>query len=148
MRKKDTALATGVEIFGASEEDAERLDAISRVWTESYLSGDLDRFIDLMRDDVVIMAEGQPTVRGKEAARAFFAPRVGRPDIRFHDTLHEIRVHGDWAYFLGDFVFESLQEGQDADGFRHRGRYFVLYARDENGDWKMFRDMDNALPAD
>ncbi len=55
-------------------------------------------------------------------------------------------MHGDWAYFLGDFVFESDGDpGQAA--FRHVGRYFVLYEKTSTGEWKMLRDMDNAMPA-
>ena len=136
-----------VAVTGASADDERKLRAISRIWVDSYLCGDLERFVALMHDDIVVMAQDEPTIRGKKAAREFFASRVGTPGVSFHDTLHEIRVHGDWAVFLGDFVFERAAQPDGTPARRRHGRYFVLYEKTATGEWKMLRDMDNALPA-
>ena len=135
-----------VNVVGGTPEDAEALRRISATWIDTYLAGDIDGFMELVADDIVVMAEHQPTQVGKAAAREFFAERVGRPGVRFIDDLKEIRVEGRWAYFRGDFVFELT----DADGQstqRHLGRYFVLYEKGDDGAWRMIRDMDNARPA-
>ena len=137
--------ADPVEVVGGTAEDAEALRRISARWIDTYLAGDIDGFMALVADDIVVMAEDQPTQVGKAAARAFFSQRVGRPGVRFIDDLKEIRVEGQWAYFRGDFVFE-MAAGNGQPARRHSGRYFVLYEKGQDGQWRMIRDMDNGRP--
>ncbi|MEM9302049.1 MAG: DUF4440 domain-containing protein [Pseudomonadota bacterium] len=133
-------------VVGASAEDADKLKAIYATWMESYNAGDLESFMGLLHDDVIVMAENQPTVAGKAAARAYFAARVGRPGVTFIDELLEIRVNGSWAYFRGDFTFESAPTETGGETHRARGRYLVLYEKGDDGEWRMLRDIDNGLP--
>lgn len=141
-----TGPAPAVDISGGSEEDRAALVAISEDWVEAYGNGDIELMMSLMHADAMVMAENQPTVRGYDAVRAYFAPRVGAPGITFTDDLQEIRIEGDWAFVRGEFVLEVAAREPDGQPFKRKGRYFVLYEKNDQGEWKMLRDIDNAAP--
>lgn len=138
--------AAAVDISGGTEQDRQRMVEIAQQWVSNYLDGDLDSMMTLMDEDAMIMAEGQATVRGTEAVRAFLATRVGQPGVRFHDDLQEIRIKGDWAFVRGAFALEVAPREEGQEPYRRKGRYLVLYEKNEAGEWLMLRDMDNAAP--
>lgn len=133
------------EVIGGSEADAVAFNKIYDTWVDGYVNGNLDGIVNILSEDVVIMAENQPTVKGKAAAREFFAPRVGRPGVSFTDDIQEVRINGDWGFVNGNFVIEIASKEAGKAPYVHSGRYFVLY-RKENGKWLVFRDIDNKMP--
>ena len=140
-----SAPAMAAEITGGSAEDRAAMQKISVKWLESYASGDLDGIMSVMHADAMVMPHNQPTSRGTEAVRNFFAGRIGRPGVEFIDNLQEIRINGDWAYVLGTFKLKIASGEADKPPYIHNGRYLVLYEK-VDGEWKMLRDMDNADP--
>jgi len=140
--------ATAADISGGTEADRERLQEISKQWIDAYVGGDLDGLMALMHEDAIVMAQGSPTVRGLDAVRAYFAPRIGSPGVTFTDDLQEIRISGDWAFVRGDFQLEVAPREEGGEPWRRNGRYFVLYEKTAGGDWKMLRDIDNDAPRD
>jgi len=138
--------AGAVEMVGGSEADRARMLEISQQWIDAYTSGDLDALMAIMHEDAMIMAHNQPTTRGTDAVREYFATRIGRPGVTFEDNLQEVRINGDWAFVRGTFRVEVAMPDPDKPPFVHNGRYLVLYEK-VDGDWKMLRDMDNADPA-
>ena len=146
MAESPAASAAGdVAVSGGSVADRERMAEISKDWLDAYASGDLEALMAIMHDDAMVMPHNQPTSHGLDEVREFFAGRIGRPGVTFRDNLQEIRINGDWAYVLGTFSLEIASEDADQPPFVHNGRYLVLYEK-VDGDWKMLRDMDNAVP--
>ena len=140
--------ASAAEISGGTPEDQQRMQEISKQWIDAYVGGDIDGIMSLMHEDAMIMAQGSATVRGLDAVRAYLAPRVGNPGVTFTDDLQEIRIAGDWAFVRGDFRLEVAPREEGGAGFTRNGRYFVLYEKTADGDWKMLRDIDNDAPKD
>ena len=134
------------EISGGTKADRDALLAIAEAWVEAYTDGDIDMMMSLMHEDAMVMAENQATVHGLEAVRAYFEPKLGAPGVSFTDQLEEIRINGNWAYVRGSFLLEVAPRGEDGEPYRRKGRYFVLYEKNETGEWKMLRDIDNAAP--
>ena len=139
--------AQAVEVSGGSSEDQAALRAIAEAWTDDYINGDVDGLMAVMDEDAMILSQKQATVSGADEIRAYFEARAGKPGVTFTDHLQEIRINGDWAYVRGDFVLEVAPWEEGKPGFTRNGRYFVLYEKDENGEWKMLRDIDNDMPA-
>lgn len=138
--------AAEMRIAGGTAEDRAAFLEIQRVWTEAYLGGDLDRLTALHGEDAVLMPRREPTLAGLAAIREFFASRIGRYDIEFEDDPKELVINGDWAFIRGEFKFVARpRDGGEA--YRDAGRYFVLYRKHDDGRWKIYRDMDNSLPA-
>ena len=137
--------ASATDISGGTAADRERMAEISREWLDAYAAGDLDALMAIMHDDAIVMPHAQATSRGLDEVREYFATRIGRPGVSFHDNLQEIRINGDWAYVMGTFSLEIAAADPNAAPFVHAGRYLVLYEK-VDGDWKMLRDMDNAAP--
>jgi len=141
-------VAKAVEVSGGSEADREALKEISANWTEDYINGNVDGLMAVMDEDAMILSQKQATVAGEDEIRAYFEARAGKPGVTFTDHLQEIRINGDWAYVRGDFVLEVAPWEEGKPGFKRNGRYFVLYEKDEAGEWKMIRDIDNDMPAE
>ena len=74
-----TNVLQAVEITGGTEWDRERMQEISKAWLDAYSSGDLDGIMAIMHADAIVMPHNQPTSRGTEEVRAYFATRIGRP---------------------------------------------------------------------
>ncbi|MDX1515881.1 MAG: DUF4440 domain-containing protein [Woeseiaceae bacterium] len=134
-----------VDVSGGSAADRARMLEISEQWLAAYASGDLDALMAIMHRDAMVMPHNQPTSRGTDEVRDYFRTRIGRPGVEFVDDLAEIRINGDWAYVLGAFSLR-VDRGPEQPPYVHHGRYLVLYEK-VDGDWKMLRDMDNAVPA-
>ena len=96
----------------------------------------------------MILSQKQKTVSGGEALRAYFDARAGKPGVTYTDDMQEIRINGNWAYVRGNFVLEVAPWEEGKPGFKRNGRYFVLYEKDDSGEWKMLRDIDNDMPKD
>jgi ketosteroid isomerase-like protein len=138
--------AAAVDISGGTEADRAQMMSHSKIWVDSYLSGDLEGMMGLMHEDAMIMAANSETVRGLNAVRAYLATRVGQPGVEFKDDLKEIRINGSWAFVRGDFHLTVTPPGAPEPVFRRHGRYLVLYEKNAAGDWLMLRDMDNSVP--
>ena len=134
----------GVQISGGSADDRTALQQISVDWLEAYASGNLDKLMSIMHDDALVMPHNQPSSRGTDEVREYFATRIGRDGVEFVDNLQEIRINGSWAYVLGTFKLR-VETGDPDKPYLHNGRYLVLYEKTPDG-WKMLRDMDNLDP--
>jgi RNA polymerase sigma-70 factor (ECF subfamily) len=65
-------------------------DALAARYVQAWQAGDIDALVALLHQDVTISMPPTPTwFRGRDAARAFFEPRLARPTVR-----HVLRVSG------------------------------------------------------
>ena len=134
----------GVQISGGSADDRAALQQISVDWLDAYASGDLAKLMAIMHEDALVMPHNQPSSRGTDEVREYFATRIGREGVEFVDNLQEIRINGSWAYVLGTFKLR-VETGDPDKPYLHNGRYLVLYEKTGDG-WRMLRDMDNLDP--
>lgn len=140
----DTAAA--MEITGGTEADRAAFREIQRTWIESYLAGDMETLMSLHDEQTILMPRRQPTLRSIAEIRGFFEGRLGKYDIDFNDNPQELVINGDWAFLMGEFSLTGTPK-DGGETFRDAGRYFVLYRKNADGDWKIYRDIDNVMPA-
>jgi ketosteroid isomerase-like protein len=139
-------LSQAVEISGGSTQDQASLKAISDKWVADYIAGDIDGLVAILHEDAMILSQKQANVQGLDEIRTYFAARAGKPGVTFTDNIQEIRINGDWAFVRGEFLLEVAPWEEGKPGFKRNGRYFVLYEKNADGEWKMLRDMDNDAP--
>ena len=113
---------------------------------------DADPICDLMAEDAVIMTPDFPAQEGKPACVEFVHGVTAwqRENLERHITYisAEVRVIGDVAFDRGTFSF-TVAERPDGEERVVTGKYFWLYARTADDEWRLARiiasvDEDNA----
>ena len=81
----------------------------------------------------------EPTQEGKPAIQAYWKHLMDCGVKHAHMKTVELEPHGNTAYEVGEYQFES-ENGQIFD----EGKYVIIWKR-EQGDWKWHRDIWNSI---
>lgn len=127
---------------------AEHLMAMSRDWSDAVAAGDMEAVLGYWADDAVMMAPGQPPLRGKDAIEGFLASTAEIPgfEIRWEPLEAHISAGGNMAYLIERNQISML----DSTGARvtEHNKVLTVWERQEDGTWKNVVDMWNADPTD
>lgn len=139
------ALALAMAIpLPAGADDAADQAAISAIW-DAYeaarVAGDADAWLALWDDGGVQMPPGVPA-RGKDVLvqgvpKAFEAMPASAMDIR----PEEIVIMGDWAFSRGNYSASLTSQGNAVEV---DGKFLTIFRRQDDGSWKIYRDIFNA----
>lgn len=105
-------------------------------WLGATASGDIDRILSLMTDDVEFLVAGRPPFGKKE-----FAGEPGAMDgmvFSGRSAVREVEVFGSFAYVRQDLVIEMTPKG--GAPMRLGGPTLSIFRRGEDGKWRLFRD--------
>ena len=110
-------------------------------WTAAVNARDVDRYLELLTEDVVWLPPGQSALSGRRAFEAWVRPFFERFSYEFTITEPAVRLAGDWAVERGAFhtKMRSLDDGQTG---HHAGTYLVLWRREAGGTWRIERYID------
>lgn len=118
---------------------SQNLDILAEV-RDSYAaatnSGDIDRWLTTLTDDVVMMPPDAPAVAGREATRAWIAENFFDPfDMDLGMRFDEGEVHGSTAWTRGSFtlVLTPKDGGERVDV---NGKFVNVFRQQDDGDWK------------
>ncbi len=127
-------------------DDIYRINLAKTEFREAYNTGDVERLLEVFNaDGFTDMTEGGPSKYGAEAisrlrdqASALFAEY----SVRLSPIIIDIVILGDTAYDYGwhEFTFECKNGGAET---RKRQRYFELWNKNSNGDWKISLHISN-----
>ena len=122
-------------------------DAVEQQWRrvlDTFEEGDVDAFMALTTQDVVLMPPGERTLPSREAARSLMADFFGTYAIEIESvSLDEIVVAGDWA-FVRDTYVSNLTPRSGGETMRARGKNVWILRRQADGSWKVARNMWNS----
>ncbi len=110
---------------------------------DAVMRGDPAAAAAVFAEDVRWMPADAADVRGHDSAMALIAKvfsEVGTPRDVWHAT-EEIYVLGDVAVEIGSVVSTLQPKGQAE--IRAHQRYMLMWKRQKDGAWKIFRDMVN-----
>ncbi|MBP6513613.1 MAG: SgcJ/EcaC family oxidoreductase [Steroidobacteraceae bacterium] len=140
-------LAVTGSAFAATpdEEAIAGIRASGAAWTAAFKSGDIDALMQLYMPDAVVALHDQPKLKGLDAIRAYFAPRIGKGKVSFEIELEELEVHGNIAHMVSKYWF-TLEPADGGPIYREPGRSALLYERDTDGRWKIRLDIDQSTP--
>ena len=118
---------------------------ISREWSNAAASGNLEAILAYWAEDAVMMAPGQPPLRGKPAIRKFVESSATIPgfSIRWEPLEAHVSASGDMAYLIERNMFTY----RDSTGSQvTETNKVVTVWRKLDGSWKNVIDMWNADP--
>jgi len=139
------ALASTAPPPGAGpSRDRSAVQQAARDWIRDFKSGDLDALMTHYEPDAYVALHGQPVLRGIEAVRAYFAPRVGRGNVEFLLDIERIDVHGRFAHLISGYWFTLELPGQPR--YEDAGRSLLIYRRTSRGQWRIHVDIDQDTP--
>jgi uncharacterized protein (TIGR02246 family) len=114
-------------------------------WIRLFKGGDIDGLMQLYTPDAQVALHGQKKLVGKEAIRNFFAPALAaRPQVEFLLDIETLEVDCNLAHLISKYWYTSRDRSGQV--YQDAGRSMLLYRRDDDGNWKILVDMDQAVP--
>ena len=124
--------------MSASTDEQEIRELVS-TWMAAIKTGDIDKVLSLMSDDVVFLTCGQPVMR-KTGFAAAARSQAGKHAPTFDGTseIQEITVTGDWAFMWTKLSVVLTPFGGGPSMTRAGHTLSVL--RKQQGKWVLARD--------
>ena len=119
------------------ESDEQQIRQLVATWMSATKSGDSEKVLSLMADDVVFLIPGQPPMRGKSAF-ATGQSALQQVDIDGQSEIQEIKVFGDWAYLWSKLSMTVTPKPSGAPIKRSGNTLSILQKR--AGKWLLYRD--------
>jgi uncharacterized protein (TIGR02246 family) len=121
--------------------DLQTIEHQRQQWTAAVNARDVDRYLELLTEDIVWLPPGQPALSGRRAFESWVRPFFERFSYEFVITEAEVQLAGDWAVERGTFQtkMRAQDDGQSGD---HAGTYLVLWRREPGGTWRIERYID------
>ncbi len=115
-------------------------------FSEAFNRGDAAALAAMYDTAAVVLAPNAPLMRGRQNIEAFWtgARQQGFKTVSL--VVNSVEVIGNHAIELGNYtlVIQPAGQGEVTD----RGKYMVVWRRQADGSWKMYRDMFNtSMPA-
>lgn len=148
--------------FQAAEEhppaDKDAIRQLYNHWKTAVESGDRAGYVNVLDEQVTMIAPGAPDIVGRDAYAEFLIPVFQHAQYRV-ESLGEIQIDllGDFALARYDYIVHvSMAEGvgkitdnQAAlDQLVNKAKYLDVLKRQDTGEWKVFRHMWNEGPQD
>ena len=125
--------------------DEEQIRQLVATWMAATKSRDAERVLELMTDDVVFLAAGQPPMdKNAFAAQAGAQAGSKAPAIDGSSTIDEIQVMGDWAFMRSRLTV--VVTPADGSPPMERSGPTLSILRKEGGRWRLARDANLLAP--
>jgi uncharacterized protein (TIGR02246 family) len=125
--------------------DEQQIRQIVTDWMNATKSGDVDKILSLMTDDVVFLVPGKPPMHKAEFAKQGRAQAgKGGPEVDGKSEIQEVKVAGDWA-----FMWSRLEVVMTPPGGKPmtRAGHTLTVFQKQNGQWRLARDANLLAPA-
>ena len=114
------------------------LEAFDAAYNEAFDRGDAAGCAAFFTDDVLLMAPGEPMLRGKEAFEEAYRGRMSKSAGGKHrNHLIEYGEEGDLAYQVGTFAISGANPTE-------QGKFLNVLKRQADGTWKVAISMFNS----
>jgi uncharacterized protein (TIGR02246 family) len=128
------------------QNDEQEIRQLVSTWMTASKSGDVEKVLSLMADDVVFLVPGQPVMRKADfaaAARAQTDPNA--PKFDASSEIQEIKILGDWAFMWTELKVVVRPSGGDPPIVRKGHTLSVLHK--QSGKWLLARDANMLAPS-
>lgn len=122
----------------STEADVEAITALYDQYMFAIAEGDVDGYVALWIEDMILMPPNNAIVEGKEAARRWLQPYFGQFRIKEILSLDEIEVSCDWAFARGTYEFQAIPK-TESEAIRTSGKFIYILERQPDGSWKITR---------
>jgi uncharacterized protein (TIGR02246 family) len=119
------------------------IEAASRRWKSAFDARDVEAATRLYHDDAVLLPPDGDAIEGAAGIRGFIEAYleilIAKEDLR----TTEVEPLGDGAFEVGTYRGRHRIEGQTIPD---RGKYLRIWKQDDDGNWKIYREMFNDSP--
>jgi len=116
-------------------------------WIAAANKKDAEALANLYDENAVLLPPREEPVIGKAAIAEWYKKYVADPNlVPFTETFESNSFHvvGDIAIDTSDFSGDATREGKT---IHFHGKNLVLWKKQKDGSWKIFRDMWGEIPA-
>jgi uncharacterized protein (TIGR02246 family) len=126
------------------DQDRAGIDSARRLFAAAYSAGDLERSVDVYTPTAVLMPQYQPALMGRSAIRSYLKRAFEQLSIQLTLSSEEVVFVSDgFAYDSGRYSARTA--GRSGGSVTEDvGKYLVLWRRQDDGSWKIERDIDNS----
>ena len=131
-------------------DDVYAINVAKSNYREGFNTADADRVLSAFAPEFTDMSDSRPTRYREDAAaklRRSLAELFGEYEAKLNVIVNAISVFGNNAFDHGWHEL-TLTPRNGAEPVYRRTRYFELWGRQANGNWKISRFMDNQDVAD
>jgi len=123
-------------------DDERAIRELIDTWLRASKSGDTEKVLSLMTDDVVFMVCGKKPFGKSQFAQGSRA--LKEADIDSKSEIEELRVLGDWAFCRSHLTVTMTPPGEKR--IRRSGYVMTLYQKQPDGRWLLARDTNLLAP--
>ena len=127
--------------------DGEKIMQLSKDWSQTVATKDLEKIVSYWADDAFVMQPGQPPLKGKQAIRQMVEESFKIPgfSISWQPESVEVSDSGDMAYMI-----ENAQVTfTDSTGKQviHHNKAVSIWRKQADGSWKNAVDISTPDPS-
>ncbi len=139
---RQSSTSTSPRITDAVRAQIEQADVR---FSEAFNRGDMQAVAAMYDADAVVLAPNAPPMRGRQNIEALWNGARQQGFKTLDLTVNSVEVIGDHAIELGSYTLVIQPPGQSE--MTDRGKYVVVWKRQADGTWKLYRDAFNtSLP--
>ncbi len=130
----------------ATSEVRQQIEQAVARFVEAFNRGDAAAVAALYDTAGVVLAPNAPPMRGRQNIEALWAGARQQGFRTLNLQVNSVELIGDHAIELGSYtlVVQPPGQGETTD----RGKYIVIWKRQADGTWKLYRDAFNtSMPA-
>lgn len=124
-----------------TEKEGQLLMQLSREWSKSAATDDIEKTVSYWSDDAIFISSGQPTLEGKKSIREMVEGMSKIPGfkISWEPISVSVSESGDMAYM----VEKNKLTYNDSIGnpIITTGRVVTVWKKNNNGEWKNMVDI-------
>lgn len=124
-----------------------RLLEMSREWSRTAATGDVDAIMNYWADDALVMMAGLPTFTGKDQIRQYVEQSFSMPG--FAISWEPLEAHVSGSVDMGYIVERTDVTLPDTAGrpVTHQFRAVTIWRKEAGQDWRNVVDISNAPPS-
>ena len=112
-----------------------------RDWKDAVNARDIERYAELVAEDVVWIPPHGDAIVGRAAFRAWLGPFFSAYHYDYSSSNHRLISAGDWIAESADFE-SRMEPVSGGPPMSHRGSYVVIWKRQADGAWRIDRYVD------
>jgi uncharacterized protein (TIGR02246 family) len=126
--------------------DIAALGAAREGFMKAYEAGDAEAIGNLYTKDAISESNNQPSLKGRDAIVASLKGMFEQVTVKTMLTADDTKTLGNVGVDCGRYAV-TVTPKAGAASYTNEGRYMVVYVKDADGQWRVWRDMDNAIGA-
>lgn len=123
--------------------DIEALNTARKAFMAAYEAGDANAIGNLYTADAISEPNHQPALEGRDAIVASLTKMFEQVSVKPQLETDETRTLGNVGLDRGHYTM-TVTPKAGAPPTTSQGRYLVIYVKEADGNWRVWRDIDNA----